>query len=84
MGPVIAGLVLWAASVTYTDRLLAGFIYALALILFLLAASTDWLDGYLARKLERGDAARRSARSLRGQSADHRACWSRSPTRRCR
>lgn len=52
MGPVVAGLVLWAASVLYSDRLLAGFIYALALILFLLAASTDWLDGYLARKLD--------------------------------
>ena len=29
MGPVIAALVLWAASVLYSDRLLAGFIYAL-------------------------------------------------------
>ena len=47
---VIAGLVLLAASVLYSDRLLAGFIYALALILFVLAAITDWLDGYLARK----------------------------------
>jgi CDP-diacylglycerol--glycerol-3-phosphate 3-phosphatidyltransferase len=51
MGPVIAGLVLWAASVLYSDRLLAGFIYALCLILFVLAAVTDWLDGWLARKL---------------------------------
>lgn len=51
MGPVIAGLVLWAASVTYSDRLLAGFIYALCVILFVLAAVTDWLDGWLARKL---------------------------------
>lgn len=51
MGPVIAGLVLLAASVLYSDRLLAGFIYALALILFVLAAITDWLDGWLARKL---------------------------------
>jgi CDP-diacylglycerol--glycerol-3-phosphate 3-phosphatidyltransferase len=52
MGPAIAGLVLWAASVLYTDRLLAGFIYALALIVFVLAAFTDWLDGWLARKLD--------------------------------
>jgi len=51
MGPVIAGLILWAASVLYSDRLLAGFIYALCLILFVVAALTDWLDGYLARKL---------------------------------
>lgn len=51
MGPVIAALVLWAASETYSDRLLAGFIYALCLILFAVAALTDWLDGWLARKL---------------------------------
>lgn len=50
MGPVIAALVLWAANDLHTDPLLSGFIYALAFILFLLAASTDWLDGYLARK----------------------------------
>jgi cardiolipin synthase (CMP-forming) len=52
MGPVIAGLILWAAHETYADRLLAGFIYALCLVLFLLAAATDWLDGWLARKLD--------------------------------
>jgi len=51
MGPVIAGLVLWAASQLFVDRLLAGFIYALAFLLFVLAAATDWLDGWLARKL---------------------------------
>jgi len=50
MGPVIAALVLWAANDLHSDPLLSGFIYALAFILFLLAASTDWLDGYLARK----------------------------------
>lgn len=52
LAPLIAGLVLWAASVYYSDRLLAGFVYALAAILFALAALTDWLDGWLARKLD--------------------------------
>jgi CDP-diacylglycerol--glycerol-3-phosphate 3-phosphatidyltransferase len=52
MGPVIAGLILWAAAETYADRLLAGFIYALCLILFVLASITDWVDGWLARKLD--------------------------------
>jgi cardiolipin synthase (CMP-forming) len=51
MGPIIAALVLWAADVLYTDRLLAGFLYALTTILFVLAALTDWADGWLARKL---------------------------------
>lgn len=51
MGPAIAGLILWAASVLYSDRLLAGFIYALSFMLFALAAASDWLDGWLARKL---------------------------------
>lgn len=52
MGPLIAGLILWAAHETYADRPLAGFIYALCMILFVLAAITDWLDGWLARKLD--------------------------------
>lgn len=52
MGPVIAALILLAATQLYVDRLLAGFIYALAFILFILAAVTDWLDGWLARKLD--------------------------------
>lgn len=51
MGPVIAALILWAASQLHVDRLLAGFIYALCFILFVLAAVTDWLDGWLARRL---------------------------------
>jgi CDP-diacylglycerol--glycerol-3-phosphate 3-phosphatidyltransferase len=51
MGPAIAALILWAASVLYRDPLLAGFIYALCVIVFALAALTDWLDGVLARKL---------------------------------
>jgi cardiolipin synthase (CMP-forming) len=49
MGPVLAALILWASLSLHTDRLLAGFIYALCFILFALAAATDWLDGRLAR-----------------------------------
>jgi CDP-diacylglycerol--glycerol-3-phosphate 3-phosphatidyltransferase len=52
MGPVIGGLVLWAASELYSDRILAGLIYALAVVLFVIAAITDWVDGWLARKLD--------------------------------
>jgi cardiolipin synthase (CMP-forming) len=50
MGPVIAALVLWAANVTYIDRLIAGLIYATCAALFILAAITDFFDGYIARK----------------------------------
>jgi cardiolipin synthase (CMP-forming) len=50
MGPALAALILLAASVLYSDRLLAGWIYALTLILFALSAATDWLDGALARR----------------------------------
>lgn len=52
LGPIVAGLILWANDATYSDPLLAGFIYALALVIFAIAASTDWLDGWLARKLD--------------------------------
>lgn len=52
MGPAIAALVLWAASEQYNDRILAGLIYALAVVLFVVAAFTDWVDGWLARKLD--------------------------------
>lgn len=51
LGPVIAGLILTALTYVYTDRILAGLIYAVALVVFLIAAATDWLDGYFARKL---------------------------------
>lgn len=51
MGPAIAALILWAATRLHADPPLAGFIYALCVILFALAAATDWLDGVLARKL---------------------------------
>lgn len=50
-GPIVAALVLWAAQALYEDPLLSGFIYALAAIVFTLAALTDWADGFLARKL---------------------------------
>lgn len=52
MGPVIAALVLWAASVMHADPALAGLIYALSFLLFVLAAATDWLDGWIARKYD--------------------------------
>jgi CDP-diacylglycerol--glycerol-3-phosphate 3-phosphatidyltransferase len=51
MGPAIAALVLWASTFVHVDHYLAGFVYALCLTLFVIAAATDWLDGYIARKL---------------------------------
>lgn len=52
LGPVIAGLVLAAATQLHTDPQLSGFIYALTLILFLLAASADWIGEVLGGKSE--------------------------------
>lgn len=52
MGPAIAALILWSATSLHHDPLLSGFIYALCVILFMLAALTDWLDGALARKYD--------------------------------
>ncbi len=50
-GPVVAALVLWAAPMRSPIRR-AFLIYAAASIVFILAALTDWLDGYLARKYD--------------------------------
>jgi CDP-diacylglycerol--glycerol-3-phosphate 3-phosphatidyltransferase len=52
LGPITAALILWAAHELYADRLLAGFIFALATILFVLASLTDWVDGWAARKFD--------------------------------
>lgn len=52
MGPLIAALILWAAGALYSDRLLAGFLFVLSVIVFIVAAITDWADGWLARKLD--------------------------------
>ncbi|MEQ1618524.1 MAG: CDP-diacylglycerol--glycerol-3-phosphate 3-phosphatidyltransferase [Terricaulis sp.] len=51
MGPTIAGLILWASQVTFSDRTLAAQLYVASLFVFGLAAASDWLDGWLARKL---------------------------------
>jgi CDP-diacylglycerol--glycerol-3-phosphate 3-phosphatidyltransferase len=51
-GPLVAGLVLWASTHTFSDRELAARLYLGAAILFGLAALSDWLDGHLARKLD--------------------------------
>jgi CDP-diacylglycerol--glycerol-3-phosphate 3-phosphatidyltransferase len=48
--PAIAALILWAASFVHRDHYLAGFVYVVALLLFVTAAITDWLDGFLARR----------------------------------
>jgi len=50
--PAIAGLVLWASQIVHVNAQTAGLIYVAALVLFITAALTDWLDGYLARKLD--------------------------------
>jgi CDP-diacylglycerol--glycerol-3-phosphate 3-phosphatidyltransferase len=64
-GPVVAVLVLWAAHLAYVDPPRAGVIYGWATGVFALAALTDWLDGWLARKL--------GATSVLGAALDHAA-----------
>ena len=46
MGPILAALILWAGEVVYADPLLAAVIYALSLMLFLVAAMSDWVDAH--------------------------------------
>ncbi|MES1199298.1 MAG: CDP-diacylglycerol--glycerol-3-phosphate 3-phosphatidyltransferase [Pseudomonadota bacterium] len=51
-GPVVAALVLCGAVMEYVDRPVAALFYVCAGALFVLAALTDWLDGYFARSLD--------------------------------
>jgi CDP-diacylglycerol--glycerol-3-phosphate 3-phosphatidyltransferase len=50
-GPIIAAIVISAASLSFSDPQSSGLLFAGAAVLFVLAALTDWLDGALARKM---------------------------------
>jgi len=49
-GPIVAGLIFWAATETYVDPSKATLIFIAAATIFALAALTDWFDGVLARR----------------------------------
>jgi CDP-diacylglycerol--glycerol-3-phosphate 3-phosphatidyltransferase len=50
--PIVAGLILWGHNAAFTQGPAAmGTLYALALLIFGLAALTDWADGAIARRM---------------------------------
>lgn len=64
--PVVGGLILFAGNALYTlGSDLSVILLSTALVLFVLAALTDWLDGAMARKLD--------ATSTMGAALDHAA-----------
>ena len=64
--PIVAGLILFAGHSLYTiGGDLSVIVLSTALVLFVLAALTDWLDGAMARKLD--------ATSAMGAALDHAA-----------
>lgn len=64
--PIVAALILFGGHVLYTlGSDISVVMLSTALVIFLLAALTDWLDGALARKLD--------ATSVMGAALDHAA-----------